>query len=395
MSGTDTVRMNNREDLDREIDLFALTMLLRQKSFPILAAALAGFLIALVVVLVMKPTYSSTAVLLVPQTNPSPSSVALQIATGGLDLGGGGGYEVYTDILRSRTIADHILAQYQLQQVYGTNDLASARITLAKRTLIESSKEGMIRVTVEDTDARRAASIANTYLDELDKMNQRLAITSAGQQRAYFEREMIKEKDALADAEVELKKTQEETGVLVPQNQALASLSAVESTRAQIRLRQVQLGAALQGATERNPNVVRLRAEISGLEEQLRSMQSGGAGDVAGLPSTKAPGIALDNLRKTREVKFHETLFEMLARQYETAKQNEAKTVSMIEVLDRAIPAEHKSWPPRTLFCLLGLIGGCVAGVCGVLIQTLGRKVMDHPENRRKYHELLEGRSAH
>jgi len=68
--------------------------------------------------------------------------------------------------------------------------------------------------------------------------------------------------------------------------------------------------------------------------------------------------------------------------------------VSMIEVLDRAIPAEHKSWPPRTLFCLLGLMAAAWQECVGIDSDS-GRKVMDHPENRRKYHELLEGRSAH
>jgi tyrosine-protein kinase Etk/Wzc len=388
-SGMDTVRMNIENDSGREVDMFELAILLRHKIFLILATSAVGFLIALLMVLNMKPIFSSTAVLLVPQSNPSASSLALEMAAGGLDLAGGG-YEIYEDILRSRTVADRMIARYQLKQVYQTKDLASTRTVLAKRTLLESSKEGLVRITVEDTDPKRAADIANTYLEELDKMNQSLAITSAGQQRVYFEREMVKEKDALADAEVELKKTQEKTGILVPQNQALASLNAAESTRAQIRFLQVQLGAALQGATEQNPEVVRLRAELSRLEGQLQMMQTGGKSDVASLPNSKAPEIALDNLRKAREVKFHETLFEMLARQYEVAKQNEAKTISMIEVLDRAIPAEHKSWPPRTLFCLLGLIGGGVVGVCLVLAQALLRKVMTNPENRRKFREVLE-----
>ncbi len=66
-------------------------------------------------------------------------------------------------------------------------------------------------------------------------MNEGLAITSAGQQRLYFEREMIREKNALADAEVELKKTQETTGILSPLTQVAGNLGAIEQTRAQLR----------------------------------------------------------------------------------------------------------------------------------------------------------------
>jgi len=252
-----------------------------------------------------------------------------------------------------------------------------------------SSKEGLLRVTVEDTDPKRAADLANGYLSYVDRLNQDLAITSASQQRAFFEREMIKEKNALADAEVDLKQTQELTGVLVPQNQAVASLNAEENTRAQMRIRQVQLDALMQGATDQNPDVIRLRAEIAGLQTQLQAMRGKGGSDITGLPASKSPEIALENLRKAREVKFHETLFEMLSRQYETAKQNEAKTVSMIEVLDKALPAERKSWPPRTLFCLLGMIGGGIAGIFFVIVRGFLAKVISHPENRRKYQEVL------
>ncbi len=393
-NGMDDENANSEAAASREVDLLVIVLVLRRDLPRIVFFSIIGFAIMLVVMLITKPVFSSTAVLLVPQTNPSASSLALQLATGGLDLTGGG-YEIYQDILRSRTVADHLVQQYDLKKVYGAKTLMDTRAVLAKRTLIDSAKEGLVRVTVEDVDPKRAADLANSYLSELDTTNQGLAITSAGQQRAYFEREMIKEKNALADAEVELKRTQEKTGVLVPQSQAMANLNSLETTRAQIRLREVQLGALLQGATEQNPEVIRLRAEIAGLGRQLQRMQTGGGGSISGLPTSKTPEIALESLRKAREVKFHEMLFEMLARQYEGAKQSEAKTVSMIEVLDHAVPAERKSWPPRTLFCLIGLLGGGVIGVCVSLFRIFLQNVRSNPENQKHYQAIVAVRPAH
>ena len=353
----------------------------------------------LILMLTTKVKYSATAVLLVPQNNPSASSMALQMAAGGLGMGGvnllgGGEYQVYEDILRSRTLKDRLIGKYNLKEIYGTKDMAATENVLASRTLLVSQKEGVIRVTVEDTNPRRAADIANSYLSELDSMNQGLAISSAGQQRAYFEREMVKEKNALEDAEVGLRQAQERAGVLIPQSQELAHLSAIETTRAQIRLRQVELGALMQGATGQNPRVVQLRSEIDGLEGQLEAMQKGGEEPAAGIPTSKIPSISLEYVRKAREVKFHEALFEMLARQYELAKQDEGKTISMIQVLDKAVPPEHKSWPPRSLFCLLGLMGGAVLGAGYTLIEEFFKVVMRNPENRRKYREILGAKSA-
>ncbi|MEO6816836.1 MAG: Wzz/FepE/Etk N-terminal domain-containing protein [Edaphobacter sp.] len=377
-----------------EIDLFVATLLLRKHLRRNVLFAVAGFLLMLVLMLSAKVKYSATAVLLVPQNSPSASSLALQMATGGgmgalSLLGGGGQYEVYEDILRSRTVADRLIGQYHLKDLYQVKDREAAEKVLASRTKLVSEKEGMIRVTVEDTDPHRAADIANAYLSELDWMNQNLAITSAGQQRAYFEREMVKEKNALEDAEVDLKRTQEQAGILVPQSQALAHLSAIEQTRAELRLRQIELGALMQGATGENPSVVQLRSEIDGLESQLNAMQKGGGGPAAGTPTSKVPEISLEYLRKVREVKFHEALFEMLARQYEIAKQEEGKTISMIQVLDKAIPPDHKSWPPRTLFCILGLIGGAFIGAGYTFIEAFFEKVMQNPDNKKKYRAIF------
>lgn len=373
-----------------ELDLFVLALLVKRKGRRTMLTAIAGLLFVLVLVLFTKPRFAATAALLVPQPSGSASALALKLATGGLDLAGGGTSEVYEDILESRTVANRLIEQYRLKDVYKVKYQLEAQKELASRTKIVTSKEGLVRVTVQDEDPKRAADMANSYLAELDRMNEGLAITSAGQQRLYFEREMIKEKDQLADAEVELKKTQETTGILVPQTQVAANLGAIEQTRAQLRVRQVQLGALLQGATSENPKVIRLKTEISELEGQLQAMQSGtGSGVATGIPTSKAPEKALEYIRKEREVKFHEAVFALLAKQYELAKQEEAKTVSVIEVLDRATVPERKAWPPKTLFCLLGLVGGALVGVVWTLVEAFLQTVMTNPDNQKKYQALM------
>jgi tyrosine-protein kinase Etk/Wzc len=371
-----------------ELDLFLLAMLVKRKGRRTMLMAVAGLFVVLFALFFTKPRYSATAALLVPQPSSSGASIALKLAMGGLDLGGGTS-EVYQDILESRTVADRLIAQYRLKDIYKVNSQLVAEKALASRTKIVTSKEGLVKVTVQDEDPKRAADMANSYLVELDRMNEGLAITSAGQQRLYFEREMVKEKDALANAEVELKKTEEETGMLVPQSQTAANLGAIEQTRAQLRVRQVQLGALLQGATPENPNVLRLQAEISGLESQLQAMQNGSGGTIAtGIPTSKTPERALEYIRKEREVKFHEAVFALLAKQYELAKQEEAKTVSMIEVLDSATVPEHKTWPPKTLFCLLGVAGGALFGVAWTLVESFVQTIMSNPDNQKKYQAL-------
>jgi len=371
------------ENSGGELDLFAFALLLRSSVRQIAAFAIAGLIIMTTYALVVKPRFTATAAILIPQQSANAAGLYLQSASGGLDLLGGGN-EVYIDILRSRTIADKLIAKNNLMTRYKAKEQAQAVAVLATRTTVVASKEGMVRVSVEDEDPAMATQLTNGYLQELDKLNQNLAITAAGQQRKYYEQEMRKEKDALADAEVALEKSQQRTGMIEPQLQAQAEVGASESTRALLRARQVELGALLQGATVQNPEVIRLKAEIAGLAGQVQAMQTGG-GLSTGTPASKVPEQALTIVRNSREVKYHEALFQLLAKQYETAKLQEAKDISVIEVLDLATPPEHKSWPPRTLYCLVGLLAGAVLGVVYVIARAFLMTVVLNPENKAKY----------
>ncbi len=331
--------------------------------------------------LLVKPRFSASASIIIPQQNASSAGLALQAAAG-LDLVGGGN-EIYLDILKSRTVADRLIAQFNLQQRYKTPDLAQTETALAARTTTSIAKEGLLQVSVEDEDPKMAADLANAFLAELDQENQQLAIGSASQQRRYYEQEMIKEKDALADAEIALKLSEEKSGVLEPSMQVQANLGATETTRAQLRARQVQLGALLQSETPQNPEVVRVQAEVASLESQLQALQSQG-GPSAGTPTSRAPAAVLTYIRNARDVKFHETLFELLSRQYSTAKEQEAKNVSMVEILDKATPPEHKSWPPRTIYCIAAFFLGGLLGIVWTSLEALLKTILHNPENQAR-----------
>ena len=372
-----------------ELDLFPLLMLLRTNLWRTLLMGLLGLLVAAGYTYTRKPRYSATASILIPQsTNPSTSSLVLQAATG-LDLLGGG-YEVYLDILRSHAVSDKLIEQYNLKAHYKTGSLEGAEFTLFNRTGMFAAKEGMVWVTVQDEDPKMAADLANGYFTQLSQLNAHLGITAAGQLRRYYEGEMAKERDQLAQAEAELVQNQEKTGVIQPAVQATAALGAEEAIRAQLRAREIELQGVLQGATQQSPQVVRLNAEIAGLRSQLNGIQSSGGADV-GTPAAKQPSQALEFARKERDVKFHEALMEMLTRQYETARQQESKDISMIELLDVARPSPFSDWPPSRAWLSTGLLAGLALGIVWTLLQGLWGIIFNNPLNRARMAALRQG----
>jgi tyrosine-protein kinase Etk/Wzc len=371
-----------------ELDLFALVLILVRHLRFILGCGLVAFLVMVVMMLNAKPRYAATAVMIVPQGNITASSIQSQIAANTLDLLGGG-FELYADILKSRTVADRLIKNHDLMTVYGTKTMGDAEYVLAEMTKVQTSREGMLRVTTQDGDAQRAADLANDYLRQLDMLNSSLVLTSVSQERAYLEREMIKEKDALADAEVALQQVQEKTSSgLAPDAIATAGLTALVTTRAQLRADQIQLAALLTGETDANPEVIRLRSEIAGLTRQVETLQNGADSTINGLSTSKVPAAALEYTRRKREVTFHESLFGLLEKQFDAAKSQEAKTPSIVEVLDPAVPAQHKAWPPRTYYCLMALIVGTVLGVVLVLLKALVMGYARAPQNQPKLQQM-------
>jgi len=360
----------------------------------------AAALTAIIVYLVMKPMYTAQAVFLPPQNAPGSGMAQIASQLGSLGalsgLGGKSTGEVYVGILGSRTIADVLVKRFDLQKVYKTKRLSDTEKVLKHRSKFNSGKDTLITISVEDHDPKRAAEIANGYLDVLHDQNGKLALTDSAQRRLFFGQQLEREKDALEDAEVELKKTQEQTGLIIPSGQALAEIQASSNIRAQITSRQVELAALQQSATNQNPSVVRLQTEIAGLEKEKQKLENGTGRRQPGnmqLPTAKVPELALEYVRKQREVKYHETLFELLAKQYEAARLDESRDAPLLQVVDRAVVPDKKSGPPRMLLLLLSCILGAFAGAGWVIARTAIARLRAEPASAAKLEALQQAAS--
>jgi uncharacterized protein involved in exopolysaccharide biosynthesis len=380
-----------------EIDVLQImTLLLREKKtilkFILTTAALA----AVLVFVVMKPMYTAEAIFLPPQS--APGSGMSQLASQLGSLGAIGSFsglkssgDIYLGILGSRTIADNLIRRFELQKIYKIAKVSDTEKKLKARSSFLAGKDTLITISVEDHDPKRAADLANAYLDALYEQNGRLALTEASQRRLFFEEQLEREKNALADAEVELKKTQEQTGLIAPLGQAQVEIDAIAHVRAEISSRQIELSALKQAATNQNPEVVRLQTEIDGLEQQLQRLQNDSGTRQSGnvLPATaRVPALALEYVRKQREVKYREILFELIAKQYETARLDESREAPLLQIVDRAVIPDKKSGPPRTLILVGSCLLGVFLGVSWVILRGFVRTLQRDPAGATKLEAL-------
>jgi tyrosine-protein kinase Etk/Wzc len=326
---------------------------------------------------VTKPQFEATALLL-PQESPSQSNSLASLFS---PKSPG---DVYLGLLGSRSVADRVIDQVHLLESFHVTSYERARNILAASSKFTVRKDMLVGIEVRNLNAIVAASIVNAYVDALQEQQEGMAIEQATARRQIFEKQVQQERNALAAAELELKKEQQVSGLVQPESQTQLGLGAIASVRAQITSMQVQLAGLLQSGTEQNPRVITLRSQIGQLEAQLRNLESGsGSGIGASLPGGKMPEANLDYARKLREVKYHEALLTALGTQYESARSGEVQTISQFQVVDRAIVPERKSWPPRTLFLALSLAFAGFFGAVAMVLKIVIHRLTSDPIQRQ------------
>jgi tyrosine-protein kinase Etk/Wzc len=343
-----------------------LIVLSRSKQI-ILRTTLAAAVAAAAVSLMLPNRYTATANILPPQQSPSlAASMIGQLGALGpmasmaqKDLGLKNPNDLYVGMLRSRTVEDALIRRFDLLRVYRDQRMSDARRDLENSSSIVLGKEGFIAISVEDQDRTRAPQIANAYIEQLRQLTQNLAVTEAGQRRLFFERQLQLARNNLTDAEQALKQTEQTTGLIQLDGQAKAILESVGKLRAAIAAKEVELHAMRLFSTEQNPDVQLGEQQLSGMRAQLALVekQSAGPGKVqvsaGSVPAGNVPEAGLQYVRKLRDVKYAETIFELLAKQYEAARLDEAKTAAVIQVLDPAIEPDRRSSPKRTWIVVL------------------------------------------
>jgi uncharacterized protein involved in exopolysaccharide biosynthesis len=375
---------------DEQVSVLDLLIVLAQRKRLILGITAAFTISATIVSLILPPRYTATVTLLPPQQNSSMggmlasqmSGVAGMAALAGASLGIKNPNDMFVAMFKSRTVEDAMVEHFGLMQEYHARYLSDARKIFESHLTVDGNgKDSLIHISIEDRDPRRAMDLANGYVDQFRTLSQHLAITEASQRRLFFEQQLEQAKNNLADAEEALKKTELTTGVIQLDSQARALIDEAATLRAQIAAREVQIQGMQTYATGENGDVVQAQRELESMRAQLAKLggSEGGPSDELIVPKGRVPEAGLEYVRKLRDVKYQETIFDILARQFEVAKLDEAKQGALVQVVDPAVPPERRSFPKRTLIVVgATLLGFCLA-VFVVLLQASFRCLMRDP----------------
>jgi uncharacterized protein involved in exopolysaccharide biosynthesis len=380
--------MNQEISDDDEISLLDLLLVLAENIKLLILGPLIVGLAALGISFQIPETFTAKVVLMPPQQQQSAASAMLaQLGALAGAAGAAAGIkspsDQYAALMKSSAVENRLIDRFNLIKIYESKLREDARKTLEQRTRIDAGKkDGLMVIEVDDHDPKRAAEIANAYVEELSILLSRLAVTEAQQRRVFFERQLQKVKEDLTRAQSALKRGGTEADILKTQPQTavveLAQLSA------QVTAKEVELAAMRSYLKEAAPDFKQALNELAALKAQLAKSQ---AGSVL-VKSDGNQNIQNDYVSRFREYKYQETLFDLMARQFEIAKIDESREGAIIQIIDAAEPPERKSKPKKAMITLIATLAAGFFLLLFVFVRNAWRKAMEDDETARKWRRI-------
>jgi uncharacterized protein involved in exopolysaccharide biosynthesis len=376
---------------DDEIRILDLLTVLGEEKWVVFGLTTAATLVGLVISLILTPIFSSTALVMPAQQGGGGAGAAVlaQLAqTTGLGALGGiaGGKstdQLYVAMMRSQTIQDALIDKHGLRKKWETRSIEDARLKLTKNVAVAVEKQsGLIKITAEDPDPVFAAILANSHVEELQKMLDRVATTEARQRRVFYESQIAKTQTNLEQADMRYRLAQASSGIQVTSLLAESALRTSTELRSKITALEIQLQASSQFLTANNPDTQRAASELAALRARLKQLEQG-SGQAVNNPTQQA------TVQAFRELKVQEAKLDAIVRQLELAKIDEAKEGVPVQIVDQAIPAERKSSPKRAIIVISAAALGLLIGLIVAAIRATFRNFQRDQENQARFHTFV------
>lgn len=371
------------------LDVYGLYLLIARWRRFIFRTVLVVCVVAVLVLLLLPNWYTATTSILPPERESSFMGLASSLIQG---IGSLGGQEmvlptfatpshVYASILKSRTVVESVVTKHDLKKRYRSRTMDDAVKECLSHTRVRVGPEGFVTLSFEDTDRQRAADVANTYVEALNRINREVSSARARSNRLFLEERLATASRALAGAEDTLRGFQEKNRAISINEQMKAQIQNVAELEGRLAMAEIELGLLQRTMTPGHPEIVRKQMEISETKRRIGAMNDGerGSGDYGTLsvPFARVPGLALEYGRLLREVKIQETLFGLLTEQHEHAKIQEARDTPTIQILDVAKPPEKKSGPKRLIILVI------TAGL-SIILSILYASLAEHLERLKQ-----------
>ena len=331
------------------------------------------FVLSIIVALLMPKEYVSGARIMPPEQGGNTAAMLAALvgkgSAGGLAglagslLGAKNNGALFVALLHSGTVSNHLIDRFDLQRVYHKRYREDTAKRLAHWTKItEDPKSGVIKIAVTDKTRERARDLAQGYLDELNNLVATVNTSSAHRERVFIEQRLNTVQAELQRAQLELSDFSSKNTTIDVKEQTRAMVDAGARLEGQLIAGQTELDSIRQIYGDKNVRVRAAEARNATLQRELQlangeSSTNPNGEDVDSKhpypPLRQLPQLGVRWANLYRNVRIHETVFDLLSEQYETARIQEVRSIPVVSVIDAPGLPERKSGPHRALIVLI------------------------------------------
>ena len=237
-------------------------------------------LIATVVAFLLPVKYTSVSTILPPEKTAGPDLGFLSMLT---DLpvnipslpGMAGPADEYVAILRSRNVQEAVINKLNLMELFQTKYMTDALRKLNSICFFDKTEENLIVITATERTPQLAQKIVQTFIDELDRVNQETRKTSARYSREFLEKRLQEVEVQFHQAAENIRQFQIEHKTIALEEQVKVVIEAAAQLRTQIAFKEVELHLLEKSMESTHPTVVQAKFQLQELKKQLNKLETG------------------------------------------------------------------------------------------------------------------------
>ncbi len=320
----------------------------------------------------MPNMYKSSISLVPPKTNPNGIEGALSGVSSALKdfglskMGAGSSGDDYSlmVILNSRKVVDSLIHKYSLAQVYQIPDtfMSKVRKQFEENREISLEREGNYIISIWDIDKQRAANIANDYADIANNL-----VINIFQEEAVFNLNYMEIRQKTVDSNLneiskKLENYSKDKMIFSPIDQAKSLSAGLAEIKSQIIINDISYEIAKNKYGENDPNTQNYKLLLEQTKMKLKEAETkpGYAGNFS---VSNASEVGLTYAKLFTEFETLSKVKAFLIPSIEKQKLDVNRNIKSLIIVDKAIPADLKDRPKRSVLVLGAFLGGFILSI--------------------------------
>ncbi len=335
-----------------------------QRRKLVLWITLVFFVVTSIYAIFMDPKYETSVLLLPPVEESGGSMLTAWMAQLNLPsmvipmTAGAMSAAILADILLSYRLAEMTVEALDLMEWYDIETMEETVRELHGRMSVLATETGMIRMSVNDRDPRKAVDIALFLISGLDSLNHSLQFSRADFTMKFIEGQIRDYRGRLERIGLEIADFQQKHGIIDFDEQVRGAIDVAADLKVRAVLAEIEYDLLKEFAREDARELKRKEAEYKNLTEQLKAIMEGDGSESVFVPLGDMPVLHQDYASLQRELTVNSKVYSFLLERYEESGITRARNTPTIQVVDKPHIPEKTSGIPRWGIVLLATLVG-------------------------------------